>query len=347
MATTAGPTAQDIVNAEDKQSALTSIQAQIDVLTDLSKRFQVLRQFPVGLLRNPHASKANAVLQQVSPTSTLKGSFAQSIEDLRTLRAAAVEESAQAALRAATESEKKDSTDIKTARERQGMKRRRSLTPESPRPLLALRRKVPGPFPPLPEGALPLTVKELPAFVRDFNATHAKKIVLHVYLASPREARDITVPLVLRFLIPDVLKAFVNLGYEEGVSGPASQTAPLMVENVTVFGSREKASSRRVAAHIVTGAYPAAQKPPHSQSEYIIFQKLSQWIVRMLQSSPRAPAQNIVEVLVAYKSLFLEKCSLCQRFLSAEGYLPPVARVWREKGDSGAWESQHATCVHS
>lgn len=47
-------------------------------------------------------------------------------------------------------------------------------------------------------------------------------------------------------------------------------------------------------------------------------------------------------MLVAYESLFLEKCALCQRFLSAEGYLPPVARVRRE---DGTWEPQHTTCV--
>jgi hypothetical protein len=36
---------------------------------------------------------------------------------------------------------------------------------------------------------------------------------------------------------------------------------------------------------------PGIQKPPHSQSEFTVFQKLSQWVVRMLQSSPRVPVQ--------------------------------------------------------
>lgn len=49
-------------------------------------------------------------------------------------------------------------------------------------------------------------------------------------------------------------------------------------------------------------------------------------------------------MLVAYENLFLDKCSLCGRFLSAEGYLPPVARVKQEDGN---WEPQHGTCVQN
>jgi hypothetical protein len=49
-------------------------------------------------------------------------------------------------------------------------------------------------------------------------------------------------------------------------------------------------------------------------------------------------------MLVAYESLFLEKCSLCNRFLSAEGSFPPVARVRQE---DGTWEPQHGTCVQN
>jgi hypothetical protein len=40
------------------------------------------------------------------------------------------------------------------------------------------------------------------------------------------------------------------------------------------------------------------QKPPHSQSEFIIFQKLSQWVVRVLQSSPRVPLQSFIVRIV-------------------------------------------------
>ncbi|KAI9449398.1 hypothetical protein BJY52DRAFT_250661 [Lactarius psammicola] len=308
---------------EDRHSAISNVQSQIDVLTDLSRRLQAVRQFPGGLLRSEHASGENQVLQ-TPLSSTLKGSFSKYIEDIRTLRVAVVEEKVQEVLRTAAESERGDSTGIKDTREKETQKRQRSPTPESPRPYLAFQHKVSSPFPPLAVDELPLTLRELPAYVREFNTTHTK-MLLHIYLASGRESRNITVPVVLRFLIPDVLRAFITLGHEEGSNGAMSETPALMVESLTVFGSREK-------------------KPPHSQSEFTVFQKLSQWVVRMLQSSPRVPVQSFMGMLVAYESLFLEKCPLCQRFLSVEGYLPPVARVRR---DDGTWEPRHATCVQN
>lgn len=310
---------------EDRQSAISNVQSQIDLLTDLSRRLQAQRQFPSGLLRSEHVSGDNQVLP--SPlSSTLKGSYSKYNEDLRTLHVAVMEEKVQQVLRAAAESEQRDSTGIRDTHEKETQKRRRSPTPESPRPYLAFQHKVSTPFPPLSADELPLALRELPAYVREFNATHTK-MLLHIYVASGRESRNVTVPVVLRFLIPDVLRAFITLGHEEGSSNGAVSGTPaaLMVESLTVFGSREK-------------------KPPHSQSEFTVFQKLSQWVVRMLQSSPRVPVQSFMGMLAAYESLFLEKCPLCQRFLSAEGYLPPVARVRR--GD-GTWEPRHATCVQN
>ncbi|KAN0132054.1 hypothetical protein V8E53_010091 [Lactarius tabidus] len=307
---------------EDRQSAISNAQSQIDVLTDLSRRLQALRQFPDSLLRSEHISGENQVLQGPL-SSTVKGSFSKYVEDLRTLHVAMVEEKAQDVLRAAAESERKDSTAIKDTREKEkeSQKRKRSPTPESPRPYLALENKVSSPFPPLTADELLLTLKDLPAYVREFNATHTKTL-LHVYVSSGREPHNVAVPVVLRFLIPDVLRAFITLGHEEGSNGAVSETSALM------------------GIHVFT----ELQKPPHSQSEFTVFQKLSQWVVRMLQLSPRVPVQSFMSMLVAYESLFLEKCPLCQRFLSAEGYLPPVARVRR---DDGTWEPRHATCVQN
>jgi hypothetical protein len=78
----------------------------------------------------------------------------------------------------------------------------------------------------------------------------------------------------------------------------------LVVESFTVFGSREKASSSPLNdrqgffAHICLPVYHW-QKPPHSQSEFIVFQKLSQWVVRVLQSSPRVPVQSFMVSIIA------------------------------------------------
>ena len=66
--------------------------------------------------------------------------------------------------------------------------------------------------------------------------------MLHVYLASGHESRSITVPVILRFLIPNVLRAFITLGHEEGIDGVVPEMPDLVVESFTVFGSREKAS---------------------------------------------------------------------------------------------------------
>lgn len=274
-------TAEDGGEPLKSGSAVEDRQSQIDVLTDLSRRLQAVRQFPGGLLRSEHTSGENQVLQGPL-SSTLKGSFSKYVEDLRTLHVAVVEENVQEVLRVAAESERRDITGIKDTREKETHKRqcvflhfylsfvtalsqrtftllcrtressvlnipsfhvfRRSPTPESPRPYLAFQHKVSSPFPPLAADELPLTLRGLPEYVREFNATHTK-MLLHIYVASGRESRNVTVPVVLRFLIPDVLRAFITLGHEEGPNGAVSETPALMVESLTVFGSREKASA--------------------------------------------------------------------------------------------------------
>jgi hypothetical protein len=110
---------------EDLQSAVSSVQSQIDLLSDLNKRLQTLRQLPGGVLRSELVLGTNQVLQ----TLTLKDIFGKSAEDLRTLHAAALEGKVQDALRAAAESERRDGTLIKDARERESQKRRCVSTP--------------------------------------------------------------------------------------------------------------------------------------------------------------------------------------------------------------------------
>ena len=105
---------------EDSRSAVEDVQSQIDLLAALSKRLQTLRQLPSGVLRSELVSGAN----QVIPTPTLKDIFAKSAEDLRTVHVAAMEEKVQDALRAAAESERRDGTEIKDARERENQQRR-------------------------------------------------------------------------------------------------------------------------------------------------------------------------------------------------------------------------------
>ncbi|ETW80619.1 hypothetical protein HETIRDRAFT_319541, partial [Heterobasidion irregulare TC 32-1] len=137
---------------------------------------------------------------------------------------------------------------------------------------------------------------------------------------------------LLRFVIPDVLKAFIVLGHYEDPKEDRSQKyddRPLLIETVTAFGARER-------------------KPPHSQSDYQVFLKLSQYIARMVQSAPRISFQCFMEMLVTYEGLFETQCTVCQRVLSAEGSIPPVARVWRAReGAEGVWDPRHVTCLQN
>ncbi|KAL4074281.1 hypothetical protein J3A83DRAFT_4509355 [Scleroderma citrinum] len=113
---------------------------------------------------------------------------------------------------------------------------------------------------------------------------------------------------VLRFTISDVLTAYVSLVFR-------SEEDPLVVENVTVFGPRER-------------------KLPHEQSDYQVYQALSQHVAKMLQSHPSVPLQTLMHALASYRTLFIDRCTSCQRVLSVEGHIPPVGRVWIPKDGS-------------
>ena len=55
-------------------------------------------------------------------------------------------------------------------------------------------------------------------------------------------------------------------------------------------------------------------------------------------------------LLASYEDLFVRRCSACQRVTSAEGHLPPVARVWvpgEREGEDGHWDARHPSCLQS
>jgi hypothetical protein len=51
--------------------------------------------------------------------------------------------------------------------------------------------------------------------------------------------------------------------------------------------------------------------------------------------------------MLSYRGLFVDKCSVCGRVASAEGHVPPVARVWVEDsgGEIGKWDVRHVLCL--
>ncbi|KAI0063695.1 hypothetical protein BV25DRAFT_1837624 [Artomyces pyxidatus] len=291
--------------------------AHIDALADLAKRLRALRALPALLLRPDPAPNADLGV------AALADALRRAQDDVRAARRAALAPAAQDALAAAHASERTDRTGVRAPMRR--MKRRRSRTPESPREYPAFHARAPALFPAHTAPPRRLALRDVPGFVRAFNAAPGRRARLHVWRADGARAQGLAAPVVLRLLLPDVLTAFVTLG----LPGGAGAEEGLVVENVTAFGAREK-------------------KLPHAQSDFGVFQKLSQQILRMVQAAPRVPVEELMHMLETYQSLFSAQCVVCSRVLSAEGYIPPVARVWRAQGAGpGVWEPQHVTCVKS
>lgn len=126
------------------------------------------------------------------------------------------------------------------------------------------------------------------------------------------------------------------------------------------------------------------------QSDYLVFRALSQHVAKMVQSHPQVSLQTLVvrhsnfiffllcwpvakHLLVSYRGLFVDRCTSCERVLSAENHVPPAGRLWIPRAvgrliDSdanktdrpslcgmqgamdhpdGHWEPRHVTCMCS
>ena len=150
----------------------------------------------------------------------------------------------------------------------------------------------------------PLRIDDLPSYIREFNKTHQMK--LHIW--SRNSHRDfsnslsapsgISNPTIVRFQIPDVLTAFITLGYTK--SDPV-----LIVQIVTAFGPREKVSGFLPDKQIKANR-SILQKSPHSQSDYTAYQNLSQQIAKIIRSRPRVPFQGLmVHIIQTNNFVFL------------------------------------------
>lgn len=171
-------------------------------------------------------------------------------------------------------------------------------------------------------------------YARDFNKTQ-ETCRLHIW-EKTRERRE-DKPRMMRFTIPDVLTAYLSLGYSR-LDNAA------IVLTVTAFGPREKVGLV-LLCNIVSGmdGLRLVQKPPHSQSDYGVYQALSQEIAKQMQQEERVLLGDVVGLLCHYVSLFYEPCSACGAVLSKEGYTPPVVRFWRD----GRAETRHVRCMGS
>ncbi|KAJ6607784.1 hypothetical protein B0H10DRAFT_2166729 [Mycena sp. CBHHK59/15] len=247
-----------------------------------------------------------------SPMLFLSQPIRTDFQQLKELTETIRSDSIQDALRTAINCERSDRSDLDRNGRRESRKRRIS-------PALYSIRKAQHVLLPMASGDCPpLRVDELPGYIRDFNQSHSSK--LHIWNRI-RDSTQLGSPAVVRFTIRDVLVCYITMAYTQG--------EPILVtESATAFGPREK-------------------KSPHSQSDFLVYQTLSQQIAKTLQSHPRISFQSLVNLMCAYEGLFIDRCTSCERVLSAEGHVPPVVRIWIETGkesDNGRWESRHASC---
>jgi len=249
--------------------------------------------------------------------STLTGTqLEQGFKQVGELKEIMAGNATQDALRAAQES---DHVGLVEAR-RENRKRRRPFTPtpESPRPLPSVPQDT---FPRAPRRAC-MTVQDVPSYIRAHNQTDSP-VRLAIWTATshalPRNAEE----MILRAGIADVMYSYIRLAVaEEG---------RVVIESVTAFGPHER-------------------KSPHSQSDFTVFQKLSQHMTWMIQAEPDVDLDSFSALLGAYDTLFVSQCAICHRLLSEEGHVPPVCRIWipyrkgKEAEDGGKWEPRHRTC---
>ncbi|RXW12391.1 hypothetical protein EST38_g13462 [Candolleomyces aberdarensis] len=285
---------------------LIALQDQIKVLSDLQSRLSAIRQVPASLLRQPIGNN--------DPFNTVRTQGAK--EDFQKLKELGDEirsDSVQKALHGARERMEADGSHLDANYRRDSRKGRRAPSPESPKPYVPADRARTSFFR-LPDSdpAPPLYAEDLVRYAREFNKTQ-QSCRLHIWEKTRGRREDAS--RILRFTIPDVLIAYLTLGYSS-----ADKTA--IVQMLSAFGPRER-------------------KAPHSQSAYGVYQALSQEIAKMMEAEERVSVGDVVQLLCRYEDLFIEPCLSCGRVMSAEGYAPPIVRVWRD----GVLEKRHVTCM--
>ncbi|TBU22849.1 hypothetical protein BD311DRAFT_769656 [Dichomitus squalens] len=230
-------------------------------------------------------------------------------------------ERVQDALKAARKSEQADSSGLTSSLRRETLKRRRPPSPDSPQPYRETELKEAVFLPPVESGTSRILLDALPAYIRNHNKSSKNKL----HLVAPRKGRELACPVTLRFTCPNVVTVYLTLDYS------TDNDQILVVENATAIGSRE-------------------QKQPHSQSDFMAFQQLSQQLAKVIRSDPSAPLQAYVALLSSYERLFVDICSNCQRVISAEGHVPPVVRkrLLSSSADPKApqWDVRHVLCKY-
>jgi len=257
-----------------------------------------------------------------SPNSVFPlGPIRAEFQTLKELGDGLCSETVQEALRSAKESEEEDKSELRFDSRPENRRRKRTPSPDSPKTYTTSQPKSLSLFPSTKETQDALRLDGLPDFIRQFNGSHRCK--LHIWTPTRSGKGKLNNPVTVHFAIPDILVAYFSIAYEG--------TGRLVVESVTASGPREETK-------------------PHCQSNYTVYQKLSQQTAKMIQSHPTVSFQELMNLMLSYEGLFVDRCSNCLRVLSLEGHIPPVARVWiaaHSDSESGKWEPRHITCLHS
>ncbi|KAH9940525.1 uncharacterized protein BXZ73DRAFT_42712 [Epithele typhae] len=296
-------------------SELALLRSHIQTLTELNSRLQAIRQIPAQLLRPPPSAAPGEV---IAGPSLLTHGF----KELQAVGELVRSEKVQEALKTAKKSERADSSALDSNLRREMLKRRRPPPPDSPQPYRETEPRDMSFLPPPEDGAVPISLEALPAYVRNFNRSNKNKL----HIVSPKKGRALSCPVTLRLMAVNVATIYLTVDHS------AQDERALIVESATAIGSREQAS-----------------KPAHSQSDFMAFQQLSQQLAKVIRSDPLAPLQSFIELLGAYDRLFDDSCSNCQRVISAEGHVPPVVRRRvppSADGKGPQWDARHVVCKY-
>ncbi|KAI0093299.1 hypothetical protein BDY19DRAFT_923186 [Irpex rosettiformis] len=310
----------DSTSTPEQRSPLQSLEDQIALLTEINTNIQSLRR-PTSFFQPAEIASGLTVgggVVQIYHDPPIETGFKQVKALAEKLQSKPVQE----ALKAAKESATKEPIGLSLGRRRRHPPKR-PVTPESPPPLRSFQPKTLSFFPPDSDHQYPpLCLDDFAEYAKDYN--RKGRFHLQIWTATKHDPnRPLPDPPIVRFVIPDVFTVYMTLG-------TISPGSSVIVESATAFGSREK-------------------KPPHAQSDFVVFQSLSQHLVKILQSKPQASFQSIVNLLEDYEDLFVRACVVCGRLITGESHVPPVVRTWRGTpppvGKTSLWDARHPLCL--
>ncbi|EJD52702.1 hypothetical protein AURDEDRAFT_149333 [Auricularia subglabra TFB-10046 SS5] len=294
---------------------LALLQNQTIVLENLLRRVQKLRDTPARVLAGAMSqlSTASTGLTIQALGADISTHAANAFAELRAVESQLREDAIQTAL-AAAKAQNHSGQNLHT------LKRKREpddqthtpVHPAPPRSNIEPANAAAGGLPLEDPGRVKVTQTSLPSFIRDHNKARPD-LKLHIWSADRgQQKRRPSTVVVIRVTVPGVLVAYVT--FED--IGPE-----LVAEAVAVFGPKER-------------------KPVYSQSEYSVFQKVSQHILSIVRQAGDVSLQRIIEIFHAYSEVFQAQCTRCSRVVSETDHLPAVEISWR----AGTKLRFHSTC---